>query len=275
MFWPHPPRSTALVCLTQILLQRIPPVKRPYSTDRRSFLKWSLGGVLGMSLPECLALQKTQAAGTITPGHPAKNVLVILEQGGLSHIDTWDPKPEVIAEQRSPYRPVATTVPGMRFTELLSHFPPGWLTSSPWFVRCGTRAVGRTIIPTAPTMCCRDRTRPCRCPCPISAPWRPRQLGTACRCLPPYIMVPGNDEQNAVASNGFLPIATRPFKTGGYDLSHPNWRVGELSARQENQGARLAERRGLLQQVDSAPSCPVSAFPSGAWIASTNRPSIP
>src|ERR1700728_4328744 len=97
------------------------PVQQDFTTfqgNRRRFLKRSIGGVLGLSLPQCFALQKSHAATNSRA--PAKNVLVILEQGGLSHIDTWDPKPDVLADQRSPYRPVATTVPGMRFTQLLS-----------------------------------------------------------------------------------------------------------------------------------------------------------
>src|SRR6478736_728680 len=83
---------------------------------RRRFLLSSMSSVLGLSMPQLLAAQAQ------TPGRAAaaaKNVLVILEQGGLSHIDTWDPKPDVVAEHRSPHRPIATTVPGIQFTDLL------------------------------------------------------------------------------------------------------------------------------------------------------------
>ena len=41
----------------------------------------------------------------------AKRVLVIYEQGGLSHMDTWDPKPDAPVDHRSPHRPIATSVP--------------------------------------------------------------------------------------------------------------------------------------------------------------------
>ncbi len=37
----------------------------------------------------------------------------------LSQMDTWDPKPDAISEHRSPFKPIGTKVPGMRFTELL------------------------------------------------------------------------------------------------------------------------------------------------------------
>ena len=69
-----------------------------------------------MSLPQLLAVE----SGSVMAGAAAaKRVIVILEQGGLSHIDTWDPKPDAVAEHRSPFLPISTTVPGMRFTSLL------------------------------------------------------------------------------------------------------------------------------------------------------------
>ena len=53
-------------------------------------------------------------------GKPAaKNVLVVFEQGGMSHIDTWDPKPDAAAEHRSPFKPISTNVPGIHVSELL------------------------------------------------------------------------------------------------------------------------------------------------------------
>jgi hypothetical protein len=50
----------------------------------------------------------------------AKRVLFIYEQGGVSHIDTWDPKPLAPSDHRSPFAPISTNVPGLQFTSLLS-----------------------------------------------------------------------------------------------------------------------------------------------------------
>src|ERR1043165_8354663 len=83
------------------------------AVTRRDLLRLSAAGVLGLSLPQCLSLAATARQPR------ARSVLVVLEQGGLSHMDTWDPKPDVVAEHRSPYRPIATTIPGMQFTALL------------------------------------------------------------------------------------------------------------------------------------------------------------
>jgi len=47
-----------------------------------------------------------------------KSCIFVLLCGGPSHLDTWDLKPGAPDEIRGPYRPIATTVPGMRISEL-------------------------------------------------------------------------------------------------------------------------------------------------------------
>ncbi len=49
---------------------------------------------------------------------PEKSCIFILLCGGPSHLDTWDLKPDAPAEIRGPYKPIATTVPGMRISDL-------------------------------------------------------------------------------------------------------------------------------------------------------------
>ncbi len=49
----------------------------------------------------------------------AKNVIFLWLQGGPPQHETFDPKPDAPAEIRGPFRPIATTVPGIRFCELL------------------------------------------------------------------------------------------------------------------------------------------------------------
>ena len=46
------------------------------------------------------------------------NCIFLLLVGGPSQLDTWDPKPDAPAEVRGPFRPIATRIPGVRFTEL-------------------------------------------------------------------------------------------------------------------------------------------------------------
>ena len=218
------------------------------SLSRRRALQMGSVGVLGLSLPQWLAVQARAASSGVKPA--ARNVLVILEQGGLSHMDTWDPKPRAPADHRSPYKPISTSVPGMEFTELLAHtsrvadklavvrsmrHPKSGANGHP----DGTQYMLSGSHPNSPLEM------------PDIGCVATKILGSNCRDLPPYIMVPGNDEQNAAARTGFLPAASRVFKTGGGDVSSPNWKVADLLPRMENAGSRLHGRRQMLASLDA------------------------
>lgn len=191
-----------------------------------------------------------QAQGSSNSPRPAaKNVLVILEQGGMSHMDTWDPKPLAPSDHRSPFKPISTSASGIQFTELLAH------TSR---VADKLAVVRSMIHPKAGANGHPEGTQymlsgshpggPMEMPdigCIVS-----KILGSDNRDLPPYIMVPGNDEQHASARNGFLPAASRAFKTGGEHVSLPNWKVADLLPRGENSGPRLDHRRQMLATLD-------------------------
>ena len=224
------------------------PMPSTVSFSRRRALQLGSLGVLGLSLPQWLAVKTQAASSGVKPA--AKNVLVILEQGGLSHMDTWDPKPKAPVDHRSPYKPIATSVPGMEFTGLLAHtsrvadklavvrsmhHPKSGANGHP----DGTQYMLSGSHPNSPLEM------------PDIGCIATKILGSACRDLPPYIMVPGNDEQNASARTGFLPAASRVFKTGGGDVSSPNWKVADLLPRTENAGTRLNGRRQMLASLDA------------------------
>ena len=50
---------------------------------------------------------------------PAKQVIVIFLQGGLSHYESFDPKPEAPTAYKSEFGEIRTSVPGVRFAEHL------------------------------------------------------------------------------------------------------------------------------------------------------------
>jgi hypothetical protein len=49
----------------------------------------------------------------------ASGVVVLMLEGGMSHLDSWDPKPRAPAEVRGEFRPIATTVPSVHVSEYL------------------------------------------------------------------------------------------------------------------------------------------------------------
>ncbi len=79
---------------------------------RRTFL--FAGGAL---LPGVGFAQVPQE--TPSPKTPAKSLVIILLAGGLSHIDTFDPKSQAVAAVAGEFRSIATQVPGIHFSEML------------------------------------------------------------------------------------------------------------------------------------------------------------
>lgn len=79
--------------------------------SRRRFLQ---AGMASLATPGILMARD---GGAVRSGKE-KSCIYILLCGGASHLDTWDLKPDAPAEIRGPYKPIATTVPGMRICEL-------------------------------------------------------------------------------------------------------------------------------------------------------------
>jgi hypothetical protein len=48
-----------------------------------------------------------------------KSCIFIYQYGGLSQLDSWDPKPNAPEDLRGPYKPIPTAVPGFRVGELM------------------------------------------------------------------------------------------------------------------------------------------------------------
>jgi uncharacterized protein (DUF1501 family) len=82
---------------------------------RRQFLRVGLAGFGSLSLPGMLRLRARAAS---TPARPKTALIVVWLQGGASHLESFDPKPEAPSEYRGPYQPIATRVPGLQFCEL-------------------------------------------------------------------------------------------------------------------------------------------------------------
>lgn len=85
---------------------------------RRDFLRVGALAPLGLSLASFLGLQSAHAA----PRHArAKSVILVFLGGGISHHDSFDPKPDAVEEIRGKYKTIPTNVAGLQVTELLPH----------------------------------------------------------------------------------------------------------------------------------------------------------
>jgi hypothetical protein len=94
-------------------------LERKTMLDRRKFLKL---GALGLSLPQVLFLRARAAQiarENRTRPAKARSCIVLFAWGGMSHLDTFDPKPDASPEIRGEFQPISTSVPGIRISEHL------------------------------------------------------------------------------------------------------------------------------------------------------------
>ncbi len=92
--------------------------------SRREFLRVGGAGILGVSLADVLRLQASassapdSAKGKSGWGR-AKSVILVFLQGGPSHIDIWDPKPDAPSNVRGEFKPIKSIVPGISLSEVM------------------------------------------------------------------------------------------------------------------------------------------------------------
>src|SRR5215831_4980840 len=79
---------------------------------RRGFLKIGALGVGGLTLAEIL---RAEASAGVRSS--PKSVILIYLVGGPPHQDMFDLKPEAPKEIAGPWRPIATSVPGIQICE--------------------------------------------------------------------------------------------------------------------------------------------------------------
>ena len=80
-----------------------------YHYSRRRMLKTFSASILGMPLSQLLA-------NTASGKGQAEHVILFWNSGGMSHLDTWDPKPG--RKVQGEFNPIKTSVDGMEISEI-------------------------------------------------------------------------------------------------------------------------------------------------------------
>ncbi|MEX2027537.1 MAG: DUF1501 domain-containing protein, partial [Pirellulaceae bacterium] len=83
---------------------------------RRDFVQLGIAGMASIGLPTILRAKEASSQ----TGAPAKDTAVILLwlDGGPSHLDLYDLKPDAPTEYRGIWSPIKTNVPGIEIGEL-------------------------------------------------------------------------------------------------------------------------------------------------------------
>ena len=216
---------------------------RSRAFDRRDFIRLgslSAGGLAlgvsgGFGLADWLKLQRLQAAqpspftnsGTDGDDHgggsPAKSCILIWLDGGPSHLETFDPKPEAPQEVRGPLGTIATSVPGIRLGECLPKTAE--VMDQVALIRSVTSPLGAHQFGTHYMMTGYQPTPVLEYPAFGAVVSHAR---TTPSILPKNIAVPQFQVGGAgMTGGGFLPPHHQPFSVGG-DPSRQDFEVSDL-----------------------------------------------
>ncbi len=86
---------------------------------RRDLLRVGSLGIAATALPALSSSLVHANLAAPARSAPAQSVILLWMAGGVTHIDSFDPKPDAPAEIRGTLGAIATTAPGIRFSESL------------------------------------------------------------------------------------------------------------------------------------------------------------
>lgn len=205
--------------------------------SRRDFVRVGGMGMLGLSLADFCAAGTAKSARS-----GAKNCVLIWLDGGPSHLETFDLKPDAPAEVRGPFQPIATAVSGIQICELMPN--TARLMQHVAVVRSVTSPLGEHNLGTHYMLTGYKPTPVLQYPSigSVVAHLRDRQT-----VLPKNVAVPDfRVGGGRFTGEGFLPQTTRPFEVGG-DPAKPDFSVRDLDFFPGVTDERIEQRKRFLQ----------------------------
>ncbi len=217
--------------------------------SRRSFLQVGMAGMGAVGLPQILRAK--EAAGAA--GRKETSVILIWLDGGPSHHDTYDPKPDAPSEYAGIWQPIHTNVPGFDITEMFprqarqadrysvvrsvhhnagDHFTGGhWMLTGRGGVSGAMNAGKSPFIGGMATKMTGSRQ-----------PGIPANIGI------PYSMSIGL--RPGYFGGNYLGVQHDPFQVGT-DPNSARFKVQNLSLPKDLTISRLDDRRGLQKHFDT------------------------
>lgn len=182
-----------------------------------------------------------RGVGAARPARARSCILIWLD-GGPSHLDTFDLKPDAPAEVRGPMSPIATRVPGVTFCELLSRTAE--LAGEMAIIRSMTSPLGEHNFASHYLLSGYPPTPA------LTYPGMPAVVshlgGPASGALPTNIAV---GDPNAMLGAGYLADSSNAFVIDA-DPARPDFRVRDLDPAEGIGRRRLDRRRRFRIAVD-------------------------
>jgi hypothetical protein len=216
--------------------------------SRRTFLQAGVLGLSGLALPDLL---RQRAAAATSSRDTA--VIVVWLDGGPTHMDTYDLKPDAPAEYRGPFMPIKTRVPGFDISPLmvnqakvmdrlsvvrsLHHTTGDHFAGAHWMLTGYHGSNAARLDPMYPS----------------AGSITARVRGANQPGMPAYVAVPIAASVGLVPgynSGAYLGTAYNPFQTGGNPAAN-NFSVRNLTLPGGMTLAQLEDRRKLLTSFDT------------------------
>lgn len=204
---------------------------------RRNFLKAGALGAAGLSLADYLRLAE---AGQVRPQAKAKAGILLYLNGGPSHMDTFDLKPESPEELRGEFRPIQTSVPGI---EICEHLPKLARCADKYAILRGVshalaaHEFGRAYLTTGNA--------------PLASLTFPGYGSVVSKempgqaDLPSYVAIPNTPEQA-----GYLGVQYTALSTGATPRAGQPFTVRGISLASGVTANQVSKRRQLLESLD-------------------------
>lgn len=212
--------------------------------SRRSFVQLGVAGMAAAGLGDVARAKQSSGSSTDNAA-----ILIWLD-GGPSHLDTYDMKPEAPSEYRGIWTPISTNVSGMDVTELfplqaqhadkfsivrsLHHDTGGHFHGGHYMLTTKKLGPNNTgTFPSIGSIVARERG--------------PRRQG-----MPSYISVPVASSiglRPGYFGGNWMGMQYDPFQTGG-DPNNTNFKVANLNLASGMTVNRLSSRRDLNRQLD-------------------------
>jgi hypothetical protein len=215
---------------------------------RRDCLQLGLGALAGGGFIELL---RARAVAATAKAPVAKSCILIWQDGGPSHYETFDPKPNAPTEIKGEFKPIATKIPGVFFSQHMQKLAA--CADKLAIVRSichdqGNHGAGNHYMMTG---------APPRIPvgCGAFVSFHP-SLGSvtahergAPAGLPAYFSMP---TMSRSGGPNFLGARYAPFIVSDNPNS-PGFRVRDVALPQGLEGDRFAQRKDLNRELDKLP----------------------
>jgi hypothetical protein len=246
------------------------PAQTCEGPTRRELMRIGSIGLMGLSLPHFFLWREKANAAAVAEKYAgargwntAKSVVMIFLQGGPSHIDIWDPKPDAPANIRGEFKPIKTKIPGTFISEhmpmMADHLDKATLIRSMSYTPSGlfnhTAAIYQMLTGYPP-----DKVSPSgqlEPPSPADFPTAGSQVS---KLRPnkdpmlPFVELPRPLQESGIIGKGgaagFLGKAYDPYRM--YQDPAKTVKLEDLSLRKEIPPERLKDRFQLLKDINGS-----------------------